>query len=60
VVVCYKEKGVDFCFQCSEFPCDKTNFDPHLNNRWLQMNERMNAIGVEAYFEETKDVCRYL
>jgi hypothetical protein len=60
VVVCYKEKGVDFCFQCSEFPCDKTNFDPHLHDRWVQMNERMNAIGVEAYFEETKDLCRYL
>jgi hypothetical protein len=21
---CHKEKGVDFCFQCAEFPCDRT------------------------------------
>ena len=56
---CYEEKGVDFCFQCEEFPCDKTNFDPHLERRWRQMNDRMKKIGVEAYYEETKDLPRY-
>ncbi len=60
VADCYKEKGVDFCFQCDDFPCNKTNFDPHLEKRWLQMNMRMKDIGVEAYYEETKDMCRYL
>ena len=60
VVDCYKKKGVDFCFQCDDFPCDKTNFDPHLKKRWLQMNTRMKDVGVEAYYEETKDLCRYL
>ena len=60
VVDCYQAKGVDFCFQCAEFPCDKTNFDPHLEVRWRRMNMRMRDIGVEAYYEETKDACRYL
>jgi len=60
VVECYKNKGVDFCFQCEEFPCEKTNFDPHLEKRWRRMNIRMKEIGVEAYFELTKDICRYL
>ena len=60
VVDCYKDKGVDFCFQCDDFPCQKTNFDPHLEKRWLQMNTRMKEIGVEAYYEETKDIPRYL
>jgi hypothetical protein len=59
VAACYKEKGVDFCFQCDEFPCDKTNFDPHLQKRWIEMNNRMKEIGPEVYYEETKDVCRY-
>ena len=59
VAGCSKEKGVDFCFQCDEFPCEKTNFDPHLQKRWISMNNRMKEIGVEAYFEETKDDCRY-
>ena len=60
VVECYMQKGVDFCFQCDEFPCSKTNFDPHLKQRWIKMNQRMKAIGVAAYYEETKDHCRYL
>jgi hypothetical protein len=60
VVDCYQEKGVDFCFQCEEFPCNKTNFDPHLKKRWLYYNKRMKKIGVEAFYEETKNLCRYL
>jgi len=59
VTTCHGEKGVDFCFQCDEFPCDRTSFDPHLERRWRQMNERMREIGVEAYYEEAKDQPRY-
>ena len=59
VAACSKQKGVDFCFQCSEFPCEKTNFDPNLHERWITMNRRMKEIGVEAYFEKTKDEPRY-
>ena len=59
VIRCYKMKGVDFCFQCNEFPCEKTNFDLDLKRRWIQMNERIKEIGVKAYFEETKDLPRY-
>ena len=57
---CIKEKKVDFCFQCDEFPCEKTNFDAHLKRRWIQMNNRMKEIGVESYYEETKDIPRYI
>jgi hypothetical protein len=60
VSTCHQEQGVDFCFQCDEFPCGKTNFDPHLERRWRQMNERMREIGVEAYYEETKNLPRYV
>ena len=60
VTNCCRKKCVDFCFQCDEFPCDKTNFDPHLKARWIKMNNRMKEIGIESYYEETKDLCRYL
>lgn len=60
VVSCYKGKGVDFCFQCGEYPCDKTNFDPNLKKRWTQMNDSMKEKGVEAYFDESKDLPRYI
>lgn len=59
VAACFREKGVDFCYQCDEFPCEKTNFDPHLKQRWIDMNNRMKEVGPEAYYEETKDLCRY-
>jgi hypothetical protein len=60
VASCYKQKGVDFCFQCRDFPCKKTNFDPNLHQRWVRMNQRMKEVGVEAYYGETKDVPRYI
>ncbi|UCE19270.1 MAG: DUF3795 domain-containing protein [Gemmatimonadota bacterium] len=60
VITCHQKKGVDFCFQCDAFPCEQTNFDPDLKRRWIDMNRRMNEIGVQAYFEETKDIPRYV
>jgi hypothetical protein len=56
---CYKQKAVDFCFQCDEFPCEKSNFDPDLKHRWIQMNNRMKDIGVESYFQESRNLPRY-
>lgn len=59
VQACHKEKNIDFCFQCDEFPCNKTNFDENLKKRWVQINERIRKIGIEAFYAETKDKPRY-
>ena len=59
VVDCYKKKGVDFCFECDEFPCEKTNFDPDLKRRWILMNNRAKEIGIEAYCKESMKFPRY-
>lgn len=59
VAACYRDKGVDFCFECDEFPCNHHNFDPHLEKRWIAMNQRMREKGVAQYFEETRDDPRY-
>ena len=59
VAACFKEKGVEFCFQCGDFPCDHHNFDEHLARRWEAMNRRMEEVGVEQYFDETRDDPRY-
>ena len=56
---CHKEKSVDFCFQCSEFPCKKTGFDEHLEQRWIKINQRMKEVGVVEYYNEIKDKARY-
>lgn len=60
VAPCHKQKKVDFCFQCNEFPCEKTNFDPDLKERWIKMNIAMREKGVQAYIEKTKDLPRYI
>jgi hypothetical protein len=59
VAPCIKEKGRDFCFECSSFPCDKADFEPLLKAKWLKANARMKEIGAEGYFEEVRDRSHY-
>lgn len=56
---CHQAKKADFCFECAEFPCNKTNFDLHLQKRWLAINNRIKKIGIENYYLEIKDKPRY-
>ncbi len=56
---CHERQGVDFCFQCTKFPCNDTGFDEHLHKRSVNINLKMKEIGVEKYYEEVKDVPRY-
>ena len=56
---CSREKGVDFCYQCSGFPCHKTGFDEHLHQRSIAINRRIQSEGLEKYYNEIKDQPRY-
>lgn len=56
---CHEQKNVDFCFQCSDFPCNNTGFDQHLYKRTVNINLRMREIGVTEYYNEIKDKPRY-
>ena len=57
---CHQERGVDFCFECEQFPCDHTGFDPHLYERWVALNNKIREIGVTAYAEEARQRPRYV
>ena len=59
VRACSENKRVDFCFECSDFPCENTGFDEHLQKRWKSINLRMKEEGVETYYNEIKDQPRY-
>jgi hypothetical protein len=59
VRACSEKKQVDFCFQCSEFPCNNTGFDEHLQERWKLINIKMKECGVEAYYNEIREKARY-
>jgi hypothetical protein len=56
---CSEKMDVDFCFECSGFPCNNTGFDEHLHKRSVKNNNRMKEIGVEQYYDEIKDISRY-
>lgn len=55
---CHREQGVDFCFQCGEYPCDK-QFEGRLRDRWRGINDRMKEIGAVAYYHEQSKLPRY-
>lgn len=56
---CHQNMGVDFCYQCDEFPCDRTNFDESLYKGWMAINEIIRNKGIEAYCEKAKMRPRY-
>jgi Protein of unknown function (DUF3795) len=56
---CHKEQGVDFCFQCSEYPCERNQYPENLVQRWRAHNDRMREVGVEQYYRESLEKPRY-
>ena len=56
---CSEKRNVDFCFQCSEFPCNDTGLDENLYKRSVSINKKMKVIGVEEHYIEVKDKPRY-
>ena len=56
---CHQEKQVDFCYQCDEFPCDRTNFDTGLYKGWVMINEKIKKIGLEEFYEKSRTRPRY-
>ena len=57
---CHKEKKVDFCFQCGEYPCTEQFKDLRgLRKRWQENNDAMKETGVAAFHLEQKKRPRY-
>lgn len=57
--VCHQKKQIDFCYQCDQFPCDKTNFDPGLYKGWVIINEKIKEKGVEQFAKKARNRPRY-
>lgn len=56
---CHRNKKVDFCFQCDEFPCEKTGFDENLYKRYVVISNKMKETGVIEFYNQTKENARY-
>jgi hypothetical protein len=58
---CASEKGVEFCFECGEFPCTKLQpasegADRYPHNIKLYNLCRIKAVGLEEWAKETPDI----
>jgi len=48
---CCIPKGVDFCYQCEDFPCKKLKEEPLLNRKKaiIEANKKIKTIGIEHW-----------
>jgi hypothetical protein len=56
---CFREQGVDFCFHCAEYPCERNAYPENLALRWRACNDRMREVGVEEFYQESLERPRY-
>jgi hypothetical protein len=56
---CFKKQGVDYCFQCDEYPCSRNEYPENFEKRWRTVNDRMREVGVEEYYRESLQIPRY-
>ncbi len=56
---CFRKHGVDYCFQCSEYPCGRNEYPENLAAQWRATNDRMREVGVEQYYRESLLAPRY-
>jgi hypothetical protein len=56
---CFREQGVDFCFQCAEYPCGRNAYPENLARRWRAAGDRMREVGAEEFYRESLTRPRY-
>ena len=58
---CVKENHVDFCGECSYFPCGKVKelFEEEVYLQWLEGNNQIKKIGAQQYYEIKKTQSHY-
>jgi len=56
---CTRERGLDYCSECPEFPCATANLPFHLDTLWRKSTAAIREMGPEAYYAAIKDRPRY-
>lgn len=59
VAECVRGQGVDYCFQCGEFPCDRHGLPDRLEEIWRHNNGKMKETGVGTWLRFRNDNPRY-
>jgi len=57
---CTAQRGLDFCYQCADFPCKKLKQEPLLPYKTaiIETNNRIKKIGIERHVEQLKELHR--
>lgn len=53
---CAKEKGVDVCAQCDEYPCDLVRDFDKQYHIIIKNNDRIREIGLDAWMREMDEL----
>lgn len=61
ILDCIKEHDVEFCGECNEFPCNKTEvlFEDEVYRQWLDGNYQIKENGIEAYWKNNCEKPHY-
>jgi len=53
---CCIQKGVDFCYECADFPCKKLREKPLLERKkaMIEANSQIKNMGIESYMHQLK------
>jgi len=54
---CVIQKGLDFCYQCSDFPCNELKEEPLLAHKKsiIEVNNQIKSLGIEKYADQLID-----
>lgn len=56
---CHKKEKVNFCFECSKYPCKPTTYNESLTKAWTKNNDAMKNIGAYNFYITQKEKTRY-
>lgn len=61
LIECTNEHNVDFCGECTCFPCDKAKdiFEDEVYNQWIEGNTYIKENGIEAFWEANREKPHY-
>ncbi len=63
ILECVREHQIHFCAECEQFPCDKINdtiFKQSTIKKWLDVNKKIQEIGILKYYEMNKNKPHYI
>ena len=53
---CCTQKGIDFCYQCEDFPCKKLKEEPLLERKKavIEANNQIKTMGIENWMRQLR------